>query len=190
MASIALFHSVLGLREVEMEAAARLRDAGHEVLLPDLFDGTKTDDLDEGFAIKAKIGWKTIRERAWTALADSPDRLVLMGISMGAGVVAEMWKLRPDVQGVLLLHGLASLPAGVCAGTPVQLHIGLNDPIFTDTELHAWKAKTVEAKLSADVFTYQNSGHYFTDITSADYSEEATARLWCRALSFLRAISR
>lgn len=190
MASIALFHSVLGLREVEMEAAARLRDAGHEVLLPDLFDGAKTDDLDEGFAIKAKIGWQTIREKAWTALGDSPDRLVLMGISMGAGVVAEMWKRRPDVQGVLLLHGLASLPAGVRADTPVQLHICENDPIFTDTELRAWKAKVVGAKLSAGIFTYQNSGHYFTDITSADYSEEATARLWRRVLSFLRAISR
>ena len=39
MASILLFHSVLGLRPAVLADAERLRAAGHDVSTPDLFDG-------------------------------------------------------------------------------------------------------------------------------------------------------
>lgn len=44
MASIALFHSVLGVRPGVQDAAARLRARGHEVLVVDQYDGRSFDD--------------------------------------------------------------------------------------------------------------------------------------------------
>ena len=39
MGHVLLFHSVLGLRPVERGLADEWRAAGHEVTLPDLYDG-------------------------------------------------------------------------------------------------------------------------------------------------------
>ena len=189
MASLVLFHSVLGLRQVELEAAARLRGAGHEVILPDLFDGAKTDDLDEGFAIKARIGWDVIRERALAASAGLPSDAVLAGISMGAGVLAEVWPFRPNVRCVLLVRGLAALPRGVRPGTPVHLHIAEDDPFFPGTEVSDWEIQARRASLSVNVFTYRDAGHYFIDSASPGYNEEAATMLWQRLLGFLTVVS-
>ncbi len=53
MATIIMFHSMLGLRDLERDAASRLREAGHDVVLPDLYAGAHTDVMEEGYAIKA-----------------------------------------------------------------------------------------------------------------------------------------
>lgn len=110
MADIILSHSVLGLRPIERHLAERLRARGHAVALPDLYQGAATDDLDEGFAIKARIGWGAICLKAREALAPVPGDAVPAGISIGAGVVAEFWASRPLAAGVPLLHGLATVP--------------------------------------------------------------------------------
>lgn len=129
MANMILFHSVLGLRPIERHLAERLRACGHAVALPDLYQGAATDDLDEGFAIKARIGWDAICLKAREALASTPGDAVLAGISMGAGVVAEFWASRPLAAGVLLLHGLATVPANTRPGLPIQLHVADTDPL-------------------------------------------------------------
>lgn len=128
MTDIILFHSVLGLRPIERHLAECLRACGHAVALPDLYQGAATDDLDEGFAIKARIGWGAICLKAREALASTPGDAVLAGISMGAGVVAEFWASRPLAAGVLLLHGLATVlptydpacPSNCMSRTPIH----------------------------------------------------------------------
>jgi dienelactone hydrolase len=188
MANIVLFHSVLGLRHAERQVAARLRAAAHEVCVPDLFAGEQTDDLNEGFAIKDRIGWGTICDRARRAVECLPETVVLAGISMGAGVVAELWRSRPQTQGILLLHGLAELPATARSHTPVQLHVSAEDRFFPDAEVHAWSNKAKHARLSVEVFRYADAGHYFTDNSSPDYNEAAASILLGRVLAFLRRV--
>lgn len=107
MATIVLFHSILGLRHVEMEAADRMRAVGHTVVVPDLYAGSAATSMDEGFAIMNSIGWKTICRCAQNALDLAPETAVLAGHSMGAGVIGSAWPSRPLCDGVVLLHGLA-----------------------------------------------------------------------------------
>lgn len=185
MATIILFHSVLGLRENERLVAKRLCAAGHAVTLPDLYQGAATEDLEEGFAIKARIGWDVICQRARHALASVPEDAVLAGISMGAGVIAEVWASRPLSAGVLLLHGLATMPANTRPRLPVQLHVADTDPFFPEPDVCAWQRTAEATRADVQVFRYANAGHYFSDQTLPDYSEAATARLWSRALDFL-----
>jgi dienelactone hydrolase len=44
--TVVLFHSVYGLRPAVRAAAGRIRATGHEVVVPDLFDGRTTDDVE------------------------------------------------------------------------------------------------------------------------------------------------
>jgi dienelactone hydrolase len=55
MASVIVFHSVLGLRDIEHRISDHLLAAGHAVVLPDLYAGETTDDLTEGFAIQLHV---------------------------------------------------------------------------------------------------------------------------------------
>ena len=56
MSEIVLFHSVLGLRAGVLDAADRLRAAGHTVHTPDYFDGRTYDEYPPAFEFLDEIG--------------------------------------------------------------------------------------------------------------------------------------
>lgn len=185
MAEILLFHSVLGLRDLERAAADRLRAAGHGVTLPDLYDAARTDAYDEGFAIRDRIGWEAILARAEAAGDVTPRGAVLAGFSMGAGVAAHLWAGRPETSGVLLLHGLVDMPPAARPGLPLQLHLAEPDPFEDEEFFDDWLGMAERAGLAAEIYRYPGAGHLFTDPALPDHDAEATALLWQRATAFL-----
>jgi dienelactone hydrolase len=190
MANIVLFHSMLGLRPVELHAADRLRAAGHEVATPDLYAGLTASTLDEGFQLKDhRIGWVTIEQRAYQAVRDLPGDTVLAGISMGAGVVSALLPRRTDTAGVLLLHGLATIPTTARDGLPVQLHVAEADEFAPPADVAAWLDAATRTGADAQVFTYQHAGHFYTDPSLPDHHAQATTLTWHRILDFLRTVS-
>jgi dienelactone hydrolase len=180
---------VLGLRPVELGAADRLRAAGHEVSTPDLYAGQTASTLDEGFELMDRVGWATIEQRARQAVQDLPADTVLSGMSMGAGVISTLLPHRPDTAGVLLFHGLATIPANARAGLPVQLHVADPDHIAPPAEVATWQGAATRAGINAQVFTYQHAGHFYTDTTLPDHHEQASTLTWQRALDFLRTLT-
>lgn len=107
MASIVLFHSILGLRDVEHQFADILRSDGHEVLLPELYNGKTAETYDAGFALKEKISDPTIHAHAEQALDSAPATAVLAGVSFGAFLVGSFWGKRSRMPGAMLLAGSA-----------------------------------------------------------------------------------
>jgi dienelactone hydrolase len=184
MVNIVVFHSVLGLRPVELGTADRLRAAGHDVVTPDLYSGRTASSLDEGFALKDRVGWAAISRRASDAVRDLPPTTVLMGVSMGCGVIQDVLPDRPATAGVLLLHALGAIPASARDGLPVQVHVADPDPIAPPADVAAWRAATP----GAEVFTYPGAGHFYTDAEGPDHDEAAAALTWRRALEFLRTL--
>ncbi|UOZ11533.1 dienelactone hydrolase family protein [Amycolatopsis sp. WQ 127309] len=184
MVNIVVFHSVLGLRPVELGAAERLRAAGHDVVTPDLYAGSTAPTLEEGFALMDHVGWTTISGRASDAVRDLPPATVLLGVSMGCGVVQGVLPDRPVAAGVLLLHALGAIPASARAGLPVQVHVADPDPIAPPAEVAAWRA----VNPAAAVFTYPGAGHFYTDAEGPDHDEAASALTWQRVLGFLRTL--
>ena len=185
MSDIVLFHSSLGLREVEREAAARLRHWGHRVTLPDLYAGRTADSTADGLQLMADIGWPTICQRARAALDDVPVTAVLFGMSMGAGVVAEIWPERLATEAIILLHGLAAIPDVVRPATPITVHVADPDPFAPSDAIERWRARAADASLRVDIASYPGSGHFFTDPTLPDYSPTATNVTWTRIADFL-----
>lgn len=186
MADIILFHSVLGLRPVELNAADRLRAAGHDVTTPDLYAGEAASSLDEGFALNDRIGWPVVEQRARDAARERPASTVLVGLSMGATVVDALLPDRPDTAGVLLLHGLAGIPGTARAGLPVQVHVADPDPFAPDVA--TWHAKATSDGAAAEVFTYPGAGHFYTDADLPDHDEQAADLTWQRVLEFLKTV--
>ncbi|MFJ1467363.1 dienelactone hydrolase family protein [Massilia orientalis] len=185
MAHIVLFHSSLGLRTVEREAAARLEDWGHRVTLPDLYAGRAADATDPGLALMDEIGWTTICERARSALADVPDTAVLFGVSMGAGVIGAIWPERLAARAIILLHGLATIPAHVKPATPVAVHVADPDPFIPHGETERWQARAAAAGMLATIVVYPGAGHFFTDPALPDFSPAAKEATWAGLASFL-----
>ena len=185
MAHIVLFHSALGLRTVEHDTAARLRDWGHRVTLPDLYTGRTANATDEGLQLMAETGWPTICQRARAALAEVPDTAVLFGISMGAGVIGDIWPERPAARAIILLHGLANIPSLVRPSTPIAVHVADPDPFAPPDEVERWQACAAVASLRTTVATYPGAGHFFTDPALPDFSPSATEATWSSLAGFL-----
>lgn len=188
MAAVILFHSVYGLRSLERDSAERLRAAGHEVFTPDLYEGKVARSIDEGFELKEAIGWPTLCERAEKATAALPASAVLGGFSMGVGITAHLWPMRPLTAGVLLLHAVGEIPVNVRSRLPAQVHLADPDRFAPADEVAAWQVAAARSGMSAEIFKYPSVGHLYTDPTLPDYDAESAERTWSRVLGFLGAI--
>lgn len=185
MATVLLCHSVLGLRRLEREAAERLRAAGHEVALPDLYGGRTAATIGEGFALRDAIGWDVIVARAAQAAEALPADAVLGGFSMGAAVAAALWPERPGTAGLLLLHGLVGLPDQPWPGLPVAVHLAEPDPWEAEDFVAEWTDDARALGLALEVHRYPGAGHLFADPELADHDPAAATLMWERALAFL-----
>lgn len=185
--TVVLFHSVCGLRPAVHAAADRLRAAGYEVVVPDLFDGRTAETVEDGVAIKDEIGTDELLRRAVTAAAPYSDRrVVYAGFSFG-GAVAQNLALADDkARGLLLLHGTSDIADDAAVdGLPVQLHVADPDPFEPHDWLNAWYLRMGRVGADVEVYRYPGAGHLFTDPGLPDYDEEAAESAWKVALGFL-----
>jgi dienelactone hydrolase len=185
MADVLLFHSIYGLRPAEHGWAERMRAAGHRVALPDLYRGATAETVDEGAAIRDRVGWEAMLAAARAAAAPLPPEAVLAGVSMGAQVAGEIWRGRPEAAGVLLLHGPCDIPARPRPALPVQAHLAEPEPFDDEDFLAGWAADMRAAGLAFELHRYPGAGHYFTDPALPDYHAAAAAACTERALAFL-----
>jgi dienelactone hydrolase len=184
--TIVLFHPVHGLRPAVHAAADRLRAAGHEVVVPDLFDGRTADTVEEGTRIREEIGRDELLMRAVTFSGPLLDRgLVYAGFSFGGSVAQNLALSDERARGLLLLHGTSDIAEDAATGIPVQLHVAEPDPFETDDWLNAWYLRMRRAGADVEIHRYRGAGHLYTDPELPDYDEEAAERTWAVALDFL-----
>lgn len=185
--TVVLFHSVYGLRPAVQAGAERLRAAGYEVVVPDLFDGRTAETVEDGVAIKDEIGKDELLRRAVTAVAPYSDRgVVYAGFSFG-GAVAQNLALADDkARGLLLLHGTSDIAEDAAVDDlPVQLHVADPDPFEPHDWLNAWYLRMQRAGADVEVYRYAGAGHLFTDDGLPDHDKEAAEGAWQVALGFL-----
>lgn len=185
MVAVVLFHSICGLRALERDAAARLRALGHDVIAPDLYGGQVVATIEEGFALKDRIGWQTLSERAEAAVAGLPVSAVLGGFSFGVAIASHLWAKRPETSGVLLLHSIVGIPENARDGVPVQLHLADPDIYEPAEDVAAWRALAARSLIALEAFSYPGVGHLYTDASLSDYDAEAASLTWSRVERFL-----
>ena len=188
MAEVLLFHHAQGQTAGVRAFADEMRQAGHAVHAPDLYDGHTFDSLDEGMAYAEKVGFGAIIERGVRAADQLPNELVYAGFSLGVLPAQKLAQTRPGARGALLFYSCvptsefgSSWPADV----PVQVHGMDADPIFVDEgDLDAARA-LVESAEHGELFLYPGDQHYFADSSLPSYDAAATALLTQRVLAFL-----
>jgi dienelactone hydrolase len=188
MAEVMLFHHALGRTPGILAFAHDLREAGHTVHTPDLFDGRTFETIDAGVAHAAEIGFGEVIERGVRAAEGLPAGLIYAGFSLGVLPAQKLAQTRPGARGALLFYSCVptsefgtSWPAGV----PVQIHGMDADPIFVgEGDIDAARA-LVESAPDAELFLYPGDQHYFADPTLPSYDATAAALLTRRVLDFL-----
>lgn len=190
MAEILLFHHAQGQTAGFLAFADQLRDAGHTVHTPDLYDGRTFDGLDEGVAHADEIGFSEVMERGMRAADGLPEELVYAGFSLGVMPAQRLAQTRNGARGALFLH--ACLPTTEFGSwpddVPVQIHGMDADPFFAgEGDVDAARA-LVESAEHAELFLYPGDQHLFADTSLPSYDAEAAALLSQRVLGFLSAI--
>jgi len=193
MATIALFHSVLGPRPGFLEAAELLRKEGHVVHAVDQYDCKVFDEYEPAIAFMETLGFENLMARALRATASLPDGFVTMGFSNGAGMAEYVAGNRSGVSGVVMSGGGVDPDAlGIAwpANVDGQVHTTVNDP-WRDEGIAAVEAAAATVGAHVEVFDYPGSGHLFADASRPDEFQPAEAELmWSRVFEFLARLDR
>lgn len=186
MTKVVLYHHVQGLTEGVLSFADELRQAGHTVQTPDMFDGRTFETLDEGMAFAREAGFGALAERGLAAAASSPADVVYAGFSFGVMVAQQLAQTRPGARGALLMSAclpVSEFGAAWPDGVPVQVHGKDADPFFAE-DLEAARA-LVDSTDLAELFLYPGEEHLFADSSLPAYDATAAALLTERVLAFL-----
>ncbi|WP_326690977.1 MULTISPECIES: dienelactone hydrolase family protein [unclassified Streptomyces] len=188
--TIVLFHSVCGLTADVRSAADRLREGGHEVHTPDLFDGRTAASVEEGMKLREEFDRDEVLRRAIAAAAPLSERgLVYAGFSFGAAVAQNLALADAKARGLLLFSGTSDIAEDAAVDElPVQLHVADPDPFEPHDWLTAWYLRMGRAGADAEVHRYPAAGHLYTHAELDDYDEEAAERTWQTALAFLETL--
>jgi dienelactone hydrolase len=189
MAEVLLFHHAQGQTPGFHAFADELRQAGHTVHTPDLFEGKTFGSIDEGLAhVKETGGFEAIIERGERTADELPNELVYAGFSLGEVMAQKLAQTRPGARGALLFYScvpVSEFGTAWPAGVPVQIHGMDKDPYFAgEGDIDAAR-ELVASTDQAELFVYPGDQHYFADSSLPSYDPEAAALLTKRVLEFL-----
>lgn len=191
MAEVLLFHHAQGLTPGVVAFADTLRQAGHSVHTPDLFDGRTFETLEKGMSFAKEYGFAALVERAERAAEQLPAELVYAGFSLGEVAAQKLAQTRAGARGALLFYAcvpVSEFSTSWPKGVAVQVHGMDADPIFAgEGDIDAARALVAEAG-QAELFLYPGDQHYFADSSLPSYDAAASALLIERVLKFLAAL--
>jgi dienelactone hydrolase len=184
MTEVVLYHHVQGLTDGVRAFADELREAGHTVHTPDMFDGSTFETIEDGVAFAREAGFGALAERGISA-AD----VVYAGFSFGVMPAQQLAQTRPGARGALLMY--SCLPTSEFGGAwpdgvPVQVHGKEADEYFAE-DLEAAESLIASTE-RAELFLYPGDEHLFADSSLPAYDATAAAQLMDRVLAFLDAV--
>ena len=189
MTTLVLFHHAQGQTKGFLAFADELREAGHTVHAPDLYDGNTFGDINEGVAYAKRVGFAEIIRSGSAAAMEVPADIVYAGFSLGVLPAQSLAQTRPGARGAIFFH--ACMPTSEFEspwpeGVPLQIHMMDADP-WGEEDLPVAKALVEEIE-DGELFLYPGSGHLFADASLGDYDEQAAGLLKERTLSFLNRV--
>ncbi len=188
MTDVLLFHHAQGLTDGVHAFADRLRQAGHRVTAPDLYDGHTYATLEQGMAHAREAGFQELSDRGVAAADGLPEDLVYAGLSLGVMPAQQLAQTRPGARGAVLCF--ACVPAEEFggpwpAGVGLQVHGMDHDPVFAGEGDLAAAQQLTESVAGAELFVYPGDQHLFVDSSLSDHRPEAAELLTARVLDFL-----
>ena len=189
MAKILLFHHAQGQTSGFHAFANELRQAGHTVHTPDLYDGRTFATLEAGIANAKEIGFGNLLETGVRAADGLSSELVYAGFSLGVMPAQQLAQTRPGARGALFFY--SCLPVSEFGdawpeSVPAQIHAMDADSFFVDDGDLETARELVESTKQAELFLYPGNQHLFADSSLPSFDASATALLTQRVLEFLK----
>lgn len=189
MANVILFHPSLGYTKDMKETAQWLRDAGHAVFAPDLFDGKTFDDDAKADEHLKGLTIPAVMLRAKEAIAAFPADSAYMGFSIGALAAMIFAAKKPGARACVPVAGAAMLteigaqswPKGV----PVSIHFAAGDPWRRPDAIASFGEAVRSSGAAYESFDYPCGGHLFPFAGTKAYDPESAERFRVRVLAFL-----
>ena len=191
MTEVLLYHHIQGLTDGVRAFADELRQAGHTVHTPDLFDGRTFTTMDDAFAFVREAG-DALDAKADAAAQALPEGLVYAGISWGVGSAQRLAQTRSGARGALLYEACFPITGEYAFGpwpdgVPVQVHGKADDEFFAH-EGDIDSARELVAMIGpdqAELFVYPGDEHLFVDSSLPGYDADAAALVTQRTREFL-----
>jgi dienelactone hydrolase len=191
MTEVLLYHHIQGLTDGVRAFADELRQAGHTVHTPDLFDGRTFTTMDDAFAFVREAG-DALDAKADAAAQALPEGLVYAGISWGVGSAQRLAQTRSGARGALLYEACFPITGEYAFGpwpdgVPVQVHGKADDEFFAH-EGDIDSARELVATIGpdqAELFVYPGDEHLFVDSSLPGYDADAAALVTQRTREFL-----
>jgi dienelactone hydrolase len=194
MAEVVLYHHIQGLTEGVRSFADELRQAGHTVHTPDLFDGRTFATMEEAFAVVRDAG-EALDAKAAGAAQALPEDVVYAGISWGVGAAQRLAQTRAGARGALLYEACFPVTGEYAFGpwpddVPVQIHGKAGDEFFANEgDIDAARELVaIVGPEQAELFVYSGDEHLFFDSSLPTYDPDAAALVTQRTLLFLAAL--
>lgn len=189
MANVVVFHGAYGLRPAILGLADTIRNAGHTVHTPDLYDGEVFADRDAALQKVQELGFDAILDRALARTAHLEAPVVYAGISNGGACAELAAATRRGARAAILIHaplmlrdrGWTRWPPGV----PVQVHLARRDPIRVQAVVDALGERVRQSGSGFELFDYDADGHLFSDPGFPAFSERATTLMTGRVVEFI-----
>jgi dienelactone hydrolase len=186
MTEVVLYHHVQGLTDGVQAFGHELRQAGHTVHTPDLFDGRTFATIEEGTAFAREAGFGALTERGVAAVEGVGADVVYAGFSFGVMPAQQLAQTRSGARGAVFMSGCLPVSEFGDAwpeGIPVQVHGKEADPFFEE-DVEAARA-LVESAEGAELFRDPGAEHLFADSSLPAYDPAAAKLLTERVLGFL-----
>ena len=189
MTEVLLFHHAMGRTKGIHTFADKIREAGHSVNVPDLFEGRMFSTIEDGMAYAEKIGFEEIMERGSRIARELPHEIVYAGFSLGVIPGQKLAQTREGARGALFFS--SCVPAMMLGSPwpvhlPVQIHAMDADPVFINEGDIEAAHEIIGTANHGELFLYPGDQHYFADNSLPSYDADATTLLLQRVLDFLR----
>jgi dienelactone hydrolase len=191
VAEVVLFHHVLGLTDGVIALADDLRQAGHLVHTPDLFEGLQFGSIDDGATHVEALGIPRVIERGVGAVEELSTPLAFCGLSLGVLPAQCLAQTRPGAVGCVALEAFVP-PDEFGDGWPrdvaLQVHGMADDPFFAgegDLDVARSAVEEIGDGARGELFVYPGNRHLFVDRSLDAHDADAAGQVLDRVLQFL-----
>lgn len=190
---IVLIQEWWGVNDQIKGVGERLRRAGYNVLIPDLYRGeVALDAAEAGHRMEgldfADAASQDIRGAVQHMKANGfSEHVAAVGFCMG-GVLAVLAAMQvPELNASVSWYGIPPADAGDPGGIkiPLQCHFALQDEFFPPDQADALEEKLTAGGVTHECYRY-DARHAFFNQAWDKYDAESAELAWTRTLAFLR----
>ena len=187
--AVLVLHEFFGLQPSFRSYADALEREGFTVLVPDLYDGRLASNVAEAEAISDGLDFEQTMQRLEAACehltANWHPRLGVIGFSLGAYLAIPLVQRRP-VEATVVYYGINEVDPNRWSG-PLLGHFATVDEWTPLQEVNDFFAGLSTAGIDAQMYSYENTGHWFANESVPDAFDSGAAGLaFNRTVDFLR----